>query len=92
MREAGRRIAELVHEELVERFAQAAEAHTQRTGAPPERPRGPGGLGPAPAAAADPLGGEWVVDIDGQIRSSVDAERRAALDLRIERAMLRSMR
>ncbi|MCB9792963.1 MAG: hypothetical protein H6741_09570 [Alphaproteobacteria bacterium] len=90
--ELERRIAELVHEELVERFAQAAEAHTQRTGAPPERPADLVGSGLLRQLPADPLGGEWVVDIDGQIRSSVDAERRAALDLRIERAMLRSMR
>lgn len=86
------RIATLAHEELVERFAQAAVEHARRTGARPEKPEDLLASGLLRELPPDPLQGSWIVDVDGEIRSSVDAARLEARDLRVERAMLRSMK
>ena len=46
------------------------------------------GMGSVSVLPEDPLGGEWLIDKDGRVRSSVAAVKGAEQDLRYERGLL----
>jgi tetratricopeptide (TPR) repeat protein len=87
-KELERRLASLTHDEYAERLNELAQAFAAERG---RRPRGVEELvrvGKLKTAPPDPLGGSWVVDIDGEIKSSVSAAYGKEQALRFERQML----
>ncbi|MEY3214017.1 MAG: hypothetical protein RIT28_4498 [Pseudomonadota bacterium] len=87
-KELERRLASLTHDEYAERLNELAEAFAAERG---RRPRGVEELlraGKLKGTPPDPLGGSWVVDLDGKIKSSVAAAQEKEQALRFERQML----
>jgi hypothetical protein len=88
MREAlQQRIARVEHDGLCEVFDEWVALYKERTGRPPEAP---GDLvGPVlNQLPPEPLGGEWVLDVDGHVRSSRMVEDLTERARRSERRML----
>lgn len=86
------RLQGLMHDELAEQLTGLAAELAERRGRPVQDPAELVRARRLPELPPDPRGGTWVVDVDGQIRSSVVAEEQALVARRRERSMLRAMR
>ena len=86
--ELERRLASLTHDEYAERLNELAEALAAERGRPVRGVEELLRAGKLTAEPPDPLGGGWIVDIDGKIKSSVRAAQEQEQALRYERDML----
>lgn len=86
--ELERRLASLTHDEYAERLNELAEALAAERGRPARGVEELLRAGKLTAEPPDPLGGGWIVDIDGKIKSSVRAAQEQEQALRYERDML----
>ncbi|MCK6513745.1 tetratricopeptide repeat protein [Myxococcota bacterium] len=86
--ELERRLASLTHDEYAERLNELAEALAAERGRPTRGVEELLRAGKLTAEPPDPLGGGWIVDIDGKIKSSVRAAQEQEQALRYERDML----
>lgn len=86
--ELERRLAWLTHDEYAERLNELAQAFAAERGRPPRGVEELVRVGKLKAEPPDPLGGSWIVDIDGEIKSSIRAAQEKEQALRFERDML----
>ncbi len=85
-----RHLSELQHEQWVEELGKV-HARLTEEGAVIHRPEDLVGPEAAPFLPQDPLGGEWVLDVDGVVRSSVAAESEWDHARRYERGLLEAL-
>lgn len=82
------RLRGLMYEELEETFADFSQRYVEQTGQPLRTPEALVESGLVQALPEDPLQGEWVVDVDGAVRSSVKVKELIDEALLSERRML----
>ncbi len=82
----------LMHGEMVDKFEELQAQFNDAHGGPPGSPGDLVGTGGLKMLPTDPLGGEWVIDLDGSIRSSVDVMDRTQRAIKRERQMLTTHR
>jgi hypothetical protein len=78
----------LTHDEYAERLNGLAEAFAAERGRPARGVEELLRAGKLKASPPDPLGGSWIVDVDGAIKSSLRAAQEKDMALRVERQML----
>jgi tetratricopeptide (TPR) repeat protein len=82
------RLASLTHDEYAERLNELASAFAAERGRPPRGVEELVRVGKLKTTPPDPLGGAWVVDVDGALKSSVRASDEKEKARRAERRML----
>ncbi|MCK6523224.1 tetratricopeptide repeat protein [Myxococcota bacterium] len=86
--ELERRLASLTHDEYAERLNELAGDLAAERGRPTRGVEELVRAGKLKTTPPDPLGGSWIRDVDGRIKSSVRAAQEKEQALRVERQML----